>query len=122
VLLLLISGFRQVLNIVCVLLGISPASRHWGYTQKNAYNGVAPTYQLSKHLTGLLSHHIGNSTHHVKTSIQFIQTLESLQVKPDDLMASFTVMSLFTKVLIQNSLELLSHHFEEDVLALFNTY
>jgi len=28
-------------------------------------------------------------------------------------------VSLFTKVLIADSLELLSHHFEDDVLALF---
>jgi hypothetical protein len=34
-------------------------------------------------------------------------------------MVSFNVVSLFTKVLIVGSLELLSHHFEDEVLALF---
>jgi len=34
-------------------------------------------------------------------------------------MVSFDVVSLFTRVPIVDSLELLSHHFEEDVLALF---
>jgi len=34
-------------------------------------------------------------------------------------MVSFNVASLFTKVPIADSLELLSHHFEGDVLALF---
>jgi hypothetical protein len=34
-------------------------------------------------------------------------------------MFSFNVVFLFTKVPIADSLELLSHHFEEDVLALF---
>jgi len=34
-------------------------------------------------------------------------------------MVSFNVVSLFTKVPIVDSLELLSHQFEDDVLALF---
>jgi retron-type reverse transcriptase len=34
-------------------------------------------------------------------------------------MVSFDVVSLFTNVPIVDSLELLSHHFEDDVLALF---
>ena len=79
----------------------------------------APTYQLSKYLAGLFSHLIKNSTHHVKNSIQFIQTFESLRVQPDDLTVSFDVVSLVTKVQTTDSLELLSHYFEKDVLALF---
>jgi hypothetical protein len=34
-------------------------------------------------------------------------------------MVSFDVVALFTKVPITDSLELLSHHFEDDVLALY---
>jgi len=34
-------------------------------------------------------------------------------------MVSFDVLSLFTKVVIADSLELLSNHFEDDILALF---
>jgi hypothetical protein len=70
-------------------------------------------------LVGLLRHLIGNSAHHVKYSFQFVQILESLQVQPDDLMVSFNVVSLFTMVPIADSLELLSHYFEDEVLALF---
>jgi hypothetical protein len=58
-------------------------------------------------------------TYHVKNSIQFIQILESVRLKPDDLMVSFEVVSLFTKVPITDIIELLTHHFEYDVLALF---
>jgi hypothetical protein len=79
----------------------------------------APTYQLSKDLAGLLSQLTGNSAHHVRNSFQFVQILESLRVRPDDVMVSFDVVSLFTNVPIMDSLELLSHHFEEDILALF---
>ena len=34
-------------------------------------------------------------------------------------MVSFDVISLFTKVPVEDSLSLLSHHFTEDILALF---
>jgi hypothetical protein len=78
-----------------------------------------PTYQLSHYLARILSQLTGNSAHHVKNSFQFIQILESLRVQQEDLMVSFNVMSLFTNVLIVDSLELLSHHFEDDILALF---
>ena len=45
-------------------------------------------------------------------------TLESLRVQSADVMVSFDVVCLFTNVPIVDSLELLSHHFEDDVLAL----
>jgi hypothetical protein len=79
----------------------------------------APTYQLSKYLAGLPNQLTGNSAHHVKNFFQFVHILESLRVLPDDLMVSFDVVSLFTKAPIADSLEFLSHHFEDDVLALF---
>jgi len=79
----------------------------------------APTYQLCKYLAGILSQLTGNSAHHAKNSIRFVQILESLRVQPEDLMVSFDVVSLFTNVPIVDSLELFSRHFEYDVLALF---
>jgi hypothetical protein len=49
----------------------------------------------------------------------FVQTLQSIKIQPEELMVSFDVVSLFTNVPIGDSLKLLSQHFEEDVLALF---
>jgi hypothetical protein len=48
-----------------------------------------------------------------------IQILKPLQVKPDNLMISYNVVSLFTEVPTAVSLELLGHLFENDVLVLF---
>jgi len=79
----------------------------------------APTYQLSKYLAGTLTQLTRNSAHHVKNSFQFVQILEFLKVQLDDLMVSFDVVPLFTNVPIVDSLELLIHHFEDDVLASF---
>jgi hypothetical protein len=79
----------------------------------------APTYQLAKHLSGLLNQLTGKTAHHVKNSFNFIEILKSLQIKPDDLMVSFDVVSLFTKVPVEESLILLKQHFNNEILALY---
>ena len=53
-----------------------------------------PTYQLSKHLSGLLNPLTRNSVHHVKNSFHFIEILKSLKIKPDYLIVSFDVVSV----------------------------
>jgi hypothetical protein len=79
----------------------------------------APTYQLSKYLASLLSQLLAKSKHHVRNSLQFVQTLDSLRVKPQDITVSFNVESLFTKVPVTDTLQLLGQHFVEDLLVLF---
>jgi hypothetical protein len=90
--------------------------------RKNVSNIGAPTYQLSKYLAGLLSQLTGNSAHKEKNPSQFVQILESLRVQPEDVMVNFHVVFLSTNVPILDSLELLSHHFEDDVLTFLKPY
>jgi hypothetical protein len=78
----------------------------------------SPTYRLDKHLAGLLSTHTGNSPHHVRNSVESVRTLSSFQVGPHDIMVSFNVVSLFTRVPIKDTMDLLEQHFE-NVLRLF---
>jgi hypothetical protein len=61
---------------------------------------------------------MAKSKHHVRNSLQFVQTLDSLREQPQDIMVSFNVESLFTKVLVTDTLQLLGQNFE-DLLALF---
>jgi len=54
----------------------------------------APTYKLSKHLSGLINQRTGKTAHHVKNSFHFIEILKLLQIKPGDVMVSFDVVSV----------------------------
>ena len=79
----------------------------------------APTYKLSKHLSGLLNPLIGKSVHNVKNSFHFIEILKSLRTIPGDIMVSFDVVSLFTKVPVDETITLLNRHFKDEDLALY---
>ncbi|PNF38064.1 hypothetical protein B7P43_G00358, partial [Cryptotermes secundus] len=56
---------------------------------------------------GLLSTYTGNGPHHVRNSMEFVHTLGSLHADPHDIMASFDVVSLFTRVPIKDTMDLL---------------
>jgi hypothetical protein len=80
---------------------------------------VSPTYRLAKQLAGLFSSHTGNSPHHVKNSMKFVHTLGSLQVNPCDIMVSFEVVLLLTRVTMKETMDLLGQYSEEDILRTF---
>jgi hypothetical protein len=64
---------------------------------------------------GLLSGHMGHSPPHVKYSIEFVHMLSLLQVHTRDKRVSFEIVSLFTRMPINETMDMLGHHFEEDV-------
>ena len=79
----------------------------------------APTYKLSKYLAWLLSPLVEHSSWHMTNSTEFVHSLGSLEVGLEDLMVSFYAVSLYTQVPLGESLNLLSQHHSEDILALF---
>ncbi|KAG8233126.1 hypothetical protein J437_LFUL012552, partial [Ladona fulva] len=79
----------------------------------------SPTYHLAKFLSKLLAPYIGRCKHHVKNSADFVKLLSKLRLDPKDLMVSFDVISLFTKVPIEDSLKLLRMHFDTNWTKLF---
>jgi hypothetical protein len=67
-----------------------------------------------------LGGHMENSSHHVQNSVEFINTIKSLRAGPEDILISFNVTLLFTKVSIGEALHLLSCHVDQDILRLFH--
>jgi hypothetical protein len=63
-------------------------------------------------MAGLLGSHLGQSHHHVKNSKEFVCTLNTTQVSPEDILVSFDVVSLFTGMPLEDTLILLSQHFD----------
>jgi len=66
----------------------------------------AYVYKLSRYLAGIV---VGRFLHHVKNSIEFIHNFGSIRVGPEDLMISFDVVSLFTRVPIMEFFKLLKY-------------
>ncbi|XP_071447161.1 uncharacterized protein [Hetaerina americana] len=79
----------------------------------------APTYNLAKHLTGILAPFVGSCEHHIKNSAEFVKTLRDIRLDNQDILASFDVISLFTKVPIKDTLLLLQARFDEKTVDLF---
>jgi hypothetical protein len=80
----------------------------------------APIYRLAKYLVGLLGPCLQKSKHHVNDSDDFILMLSTLHVKPNDILDSFDIISLFTKMPITDVLNFLSWQFDEDNIRLFH--
>ncbi|KAJ4430702.1 hypothetical protein ANN_19293 [Periplaneta americana] len=79
----------------------------------------SPTYRLARYLTNLLQPLVGGCVHHVKNSTQSVQILDNIKVKPSDLLVSFDVVSLFTRVPLSEAMLLLSDQFPPDITELF---
>ena len=58
----------------------------------------SPIYQLSKHLSIILSPLVGKTTSFVKNSAEFARFIRQRTVQKDEVMVSFDVVSLFTKI------------------------
>ena len=72
----------------------------------------SPTYKLVKHLTNILQPLVGTTSSYVKDSEDFVKKLETTDVQHNDIMVSFDIVSLFTKVPTGDALRVI-----EDLLA-----
>lgn len=62
---------------------------------------------------------VGHCEHHIKNSEMFIEKLKEIRVGPNDILISLDVVSLFTKVPVEDTLKLLADHFPPETIKLF---
>ncbi|XP_071453564.1 uncharacterized protein [Hetaerina americana] len=79
----------------------------------------APTCNLAKHLTGILAPFVGSCEHHIKNSAELVKTLRNIRLDNQDILASFDVISQFTKGPIKDTLLLCKVRFHEKTVDLF---
>ena len=65
----------------------------------------SPTYNLSKHITKLITPLTGRTHSLVKNSKHFVKMLMGVRQQPEEVMVSFDVKSLFTNVPVGEALE-----------------
>jgi hypothetical protein len=78
----------------------------------------SPTYALAKYLMGLPSPLVGQSDHHTRNSEAFVQKLHDIWLNKADILVSFDVVSLFTKVPLDDTLQLFSGRFQRQTVDL----
>jgi hypothetical protein len=83
----------------------------------------SPTYNVSRYLATLLKPLVGQTDSFILNSSHFVQKLPNFQLSPGDILVSFDVESLFTKVPIMDTLDVLkdlfpTHGLPLDVLPL----
>ncbi len=74
----------------------------------------SPTYEVSKYLCSILSPLLGKSRSMVKNSFEFTSFVMQASHRPDDIMISFDVVSLFTNVPVNVAVELAHDLLSED--------
>ena len=72
------------------------------------------TCETAKELARILKPLVGRSPHHVQNTKDFINSIEGIQLKPDECIISYDVHALFTSVPIQPAVNIIKQHLEED--------
>ena len=65
----------------------------------------SPTYKLAKHLASHIQPFIGSGPSYIKNSSHFVNLIQDLTLAETDLLVSFDVVSLFTNVPVDESIE-----------------
>jgi hypothetical protein len=67
----------------------------------------SPTYELAKHVAKILSPLVGHTDSFIKDSNDFIKIIKNEKLKPQDTLISFDVVSLFTKIPLDEAIQII---------------
>lgn len=76
----------------------------------------SPTYELAKHVAGVLQSTVGRTFSFVKDSRHFIQILKQTKVDESEKMVSFDVESLFTNVPLADCMKVMEKSIQENCI------
>ena len=74
----------------------------------------AVTYQISKEVARILRPLVGKSTHHVKNTQDFLDSIKGIHLGEDQCMKSYDVKALFTSVPTNKASNIIKQRLEED--------
>ncbi|MGL5624125.1 reverse transcriptase domain-containing protein [Cetobacterium sp.] len=66
----------------------------------------SPSHELARFLAKLLRSIIGYAQSHVRNSHEFVETIRTIKLEPDEILASFDITSLFTNIPKEKAIEL----------------
>ncbi|XP_068918321.1 uncharacterized protein [Tenebrio molitor] len=67
----------------------------------------SPTYNLAKYLAKHLQTYVGHTDSFVKNSLHFVESIRNVRLDTTDILVSFDVVSLFTNVPVEDSVEII---------------
>ena len=73
------------------------------------------TYEIAKHLAGIIGPLTGRSSHHIKNSGDFVEKIREIKLNPDQTIVSYDVTALFTCIPPDDALVVVKECLERDV-------
>jgi hypothetical protein len=70
----------------------------------------SPTYNLAKYLAKHLQTYVGHTDSFVKNSLHFVESIRNVRLDTTDILVSFDVVSLFTNVPVEDSVEIIKQN------------
>ena len=69
------------------------------------------TYAVARHVADILSPIVGKNGYGLKNSTDLVRQLETCKLDEDDILVSFDVTALFTRVPVDQSLDIINQKF-----------